>query len=179
MISLNPPPIDVISAQAQLLANRTLRAAFRHDPVATARQMGVSNEDVPVFASLSADQLETQAQALLAKRQYEVKRFLPRSFAGLGESARRHFLAYAETFWPTGHRRHFHDAVAFSEYLNRHQIRGGCRMERNWLRFRAQRALLRVHWVHAAPVGSRHHRGLQILFIWRSRPGQWLLHLPF
>ncbi len=173
------PGIDLTTALGRLLSDAALRREHVRDPRALARRLEVDAAHLAAFLGLDRDGLEIQAETLIAKRFHEVAGMLPETTARLGATARARFFEFAETAWPTGHRRHLADAVAFCRFLAR---RGGprpCDAEFNRLGFALDRRWLALHLVRRYPNPARHRAALQILFRRRDgRVGQSMIILP-
>ena len=94
--------------------DKRLRASFRTDPVAIARELKIRPPEIALFVAMNPDQLDAQADILVQKRFHEVGKWLPLTFNALGEQAGIEFIAYSATFWPESHRRHLLDAARFA-----------------------------------------------------------------
>lgn len=171
---------DLTAALARLLSDASLRRDFARDPVEVAHGLDVAETHRVAFCSLRAEQLEAQARVLLDKRFHAVADLLPRTMMRLGDDARALFDAHALSFWPTGHRRHLEDAVAFTEFvISRHPMFVDV-AEINRLRFLKCDGRIRLHFAGVRVPGSRPRRAVQLLFR-AARDGSnarsWLLHL--
>ena len=157
------PGIDLTTALGRLLSDAALRREHARDPEALARRLDVDAAHLAAFLGLDRDGLEIQAEALIAKRFHEASELLPETTARLGGTARARFFELAETSWPTGHRRHLADAVAFCGHLARGDGAGPCPAEHNRLRFVLERRRLAAYFVRRWPDGGRGRAALQIL----------------
>jgi hypothetical protein len=150
---------------ARLLADTELWRAFVGDPDRVANQLPIRDADRDAFLSLNVEELERQAKTLVDKRLHEVGRIIPRSMQRLGCRASSEFYRYANQNWPTGHKRQFDDALAFSDFLitsgNRHNV---CHSERNWLRFGISQRRFALHLVSDLLVGKKQRRAIQFLY---------------
>ena len=153
--------IDFTAALAQLLSNAPLRQAFELDRLAAARKLAVCDEDVGAFMALDQHALQIQAGALLNKRRSEVAKILPATFKMLPD-AELLFLDYAESHWPTGHRRHLEDAAFFCRYLLDMKIKP-CQFEYNRVTFNLSGKRARIYPVRDIPTPRGFRWGLQIL----------------
>lgn len=156
---------DLNSVLAALLSEPALRAEFRRDPRAFAREL--SEEQQEELLSLSPDELDLQGEALVAKRRHEVAQLAPATFARLGSAAAERFACYAATHWPRGHRRHVADAAAFLEFLDARGPRPW-RFELARLRFVLGRRRFAMHRARI-PVPGGERAVLQVLV--RTRRG--------
>ncbi len=164
------PGIDLTTALGRLLSDPALRREHARDPEALARHLNVDAAHLDSFLGLDRDGLEVQAEALIAKRFHEAACLLPETTARLGETARALFFEFAKGTWPTGHRRHLEDAVAFGRFLRRRGGPGPSDAEFNRLRFALERRWLALHLVWRFPHGARHRAALQLLH--RRRGGR-------
>ncbi len=152
------------TALSLLLAQTALRDAYRQDPEALARRLEVGAPDLPSFLSLDLQGLEAQARSLKSKRFHEISSFLPRTMVLLGVSASQEFFAFAEDFWPKGHKRHLLDAINFCEHLRslgNHRIAAE---EFNRVRFLYKKSRITFHFVKDYPYRDRTCPAVQVLF---------------
>ncbi len=155
-------PVDLTTALGTLLSDAALRAEFRRDPAACAERLDLCREDRHAFQSLAPEELEVQGVALVHKRRREVARLAPETFARLGPAAEALFDEHATRRWPTGHKRHVEDALAFLEHLEASGDRRACRWERNRLRFALSSQRLAFHLL-PLPRYGRVRLALQVL----------------
>lgn len=157
--------LDLTTALARLLADTELRNAFVGDPEQVADQLPIRDADRDALISLDIEALQRQAMTLIDKRLYEVGRIIPQTIERLGCQAIGEFHRYADQNWPSGHRRHFDDALAFLDFLNSHGDRAiVCQSERNWLRFGVGQRRFSLHLVFDLMVGKRPRRAIQFLY---------------
>lgn len=128
--------VDLTTAISRLLSDRSLRENFARSPRLAAETIGVAPSDLGSFVQIDCDGLCRQAQAMIDKRRYEVAKLLPETFAGIGSEGEELFNFYAQTFWPTGHRRHAIDARQFLQFLLSNGIAGARKPE--WRRLSRQ-----------------------------------------
>ncbi len=64
---LEADPVSLTAALGLLLMNAQLRTAFRRSPYQVARQLGVAPDDAGHFTALEPDQLDAQAEDLIAR----------------------------------------------------------------------------------------------------------------
>ena len=119
-------------------------------------------------ATYDVQGLERQAQTLLHKRFSEIKKLISVSASRFDAADYRHFLDYAESYWPTGHRHHLLDALGFCEYLGRWESSKIDRREWNYLRFCADRKRFKIHLIRD---------GVQIIYQYGLHwPRQWKIY---
>lgn len=165
-------PAELTTVLGRLLADPALRAEFRRDPAATARELDAD------LSGIDPVELECQAATLVDKRFHEVAKLLPRTIALLGADAARVFGAHAGLFWPEGHRRHAEDAVAFGRFLQERRF-PCCRSELHRLLFAMGKGRLSFRFVPDAWVGGRARRALQVLYRRRGAVGSLAVTLGF
>ena len=137
----------------------------------TAITLGLCDEDLNAFLNLDCSSIESQAQTLIQKRLREVATLLPETFRRAGIQAIIDFEDYADSYWPTGHRRHLDDAAQFCKFLNENE-RPLCHAEFNRVRFAAQERRFCLHFVRDATTGSKLRCALQLLFRRRQQKTQ-------
>jgi hypothetical protein len=108
---------ELTSALALLLSDRALRLRLKANAAQLARDLELPPPDAAILCSLNPAGVEAQAATLLAKRRSEVARIVPRTWKMLAPAAAGIFEEYASHHWPTGHRRHPEDALAFLRFL--------------------------------------------------------------
>jgi hypothetical protein len=163
----SPEQLNEQQVLAMLLSNAELRAQFRCDPQRCLTGLGLPAALQGGMLLLDPEQLETQAATLLGKRWRAVRGLIPESsFANPGISRER-FMVYASDNWPSGHRRHECDALAFLQYC----LSAGIAISRAEL----MRLELRLgrRWISLLPVriqrtGGRIRTGLLLQY---RRPG--------
>ncbi|OFW30928.1 MAG: hypothetical protein A3H97_19430 [Acidobacteria bacterium RIFCSPLOWO2_02_FULL_65_29] len=109
--------VELTSALARLLSDRTLRLRFNADRGEVARELELTTRDAAILCAVDAAGLEAQAQTLLDKRRSEATRIMPRTWKLLAPAGTGLFEEYASDHWPTGHLRHPMDALAFMRFL--------------------------------------------------------------
>lgn len=145
---------------ALLLSDRQHRLQLKQRPEQFRRQLGLDEVLFAFACQIDPDQLETQAQALVAKRFREAGCCLPNTLRSGAEDYRELFQEYASSNWPQGHDRHMRDALSFADHLRRHKKHHDCR-ERNRLAF------------------CLNARRFQICSIWSRRPLTVGVHVLF
>lgn len=167
---------ELTSVLARLLSEPTLRAAFRRDAADLADQLGLQGAERDVFLTLDANQLEAQAEALIAKRLHEVEALRPDLFRAQPAERRARFRRYAEGYWPTGHRRHHQDATQFARYL----LESPADLEpveRHRLQFLSSRRRFALHFVGAARCSVGRRSALHLLLRRGDAWREWLIYL--
>lgn len=168
--------VDVVG---RLLTDKALRQAFRDNASETMRGLGLEPNDAAILAALEPDQLEAQAQTLIAKRWSEVRRMLPRTFAAVGLAADL-FAEYAASHWPTGHQRHRLDAAAFVGFLRQRGVWGVSTIEERRIQFANSNSRgfrIKVGFVPRQELGSRLVPGLHLLLGHANHWHEWILRL--
>lgn len=157
---------DEVSLLARLLGDSELRRRFVGDSQRVARELTNNPATIEFLMRLDPLQLKNQAEALVAKRQYEVSQRLPETSKRLGCSEASLFKSYAaESPWPDGHDRHLKDAESFGNWLVGRAKGELVTTELYRVRFLLSRGRIAVRIVHGGLIGFR----IQILF--RQRNG--------
>ncbi|MBD1926632.1 hypothetical protein H6F74_10305 [Trichocoleus sp. FACHB-90] len=102
---------------AQLYTNSLLRSRFFANPQAVGEELGLNSDQAQQLAKLSAQQVNLFASSLKRKRLGEVRELLPLTHSVLGKGFAELFWRYAETYIPTGIKKHLEDAIAFSAFV--------------------------------------------------------------
>lgn len=166
------------TALARLLSNRDLRRRFREDPDRTAAEWGIARHDLRALTAIAPDELERQADGLISKRFHEVRGLLPWTCSELGGGARKHFIRFAATRWPTGHKRHVEDAVGFCRYLSGINAGKINRFEWGWLEFVLSDRRFRVRGFTDWIRNGKPRSGIVVMLRKRGRPRYSLVHWP-
>lgn len=104
-------------ALARLYTDDGLRERFFGDPLKVGREMGLSAEEARELGRLSARKVNAFADSLRSKRFLEVSKLLPMTSRVIGGAFAESFKHHAQTYSPTGIRKHLGDALAFASYL--------------------------------------------------------------
>lgn len=105
---------------ARLLSDGELRRRFRDNREQVVNELTDCDSVAAFLLAIDSEQLDAQAETLIAKRQHEVASTLPGSWHKLGKDACSLFRKYAaESAWPEGHLRHLLDASEFGAWLGR------------------------------------------------------------
>ncbi|MBD2576213.1 hypothetical protein [Oscillatoria sp. FACHB-1406] len=102
---------------ARLYTNRQLREDFFTNPPDVARKWGIEEGSIQQLSTLDRAQVEFFASSLISKRLNQVSKFLPLTQKALGRDFSRLFVDYAETYSPSGIKKHWQDALAFCDFL--------------------------------------------------------------
>lgn len=114
-------PENVVEALALLLSDAGMRRRFSENADIVINELKLNAQDRRLLQSVSAQQLEIQAQLLIKKRLREVYKIVPLTMKGLGTTVFSVFAQYAVQYWPQSHRRHEQDAARFCAYLKQCQ----------------------------------------------------------
>ena len=146
---------------ARLLGDAELRRRFAGNAQQVARVLTDDPDSIDFLTRLDSLQLESQAETLITKRQFEVAELLPTTWQRLGRAAASHFRNYAgESGWPEGYNRHIRDAHTFACWLSGRQLGELDIAEWNRIRFRLTERRLAIRIVLCGLMLPR----LQILF---------------
>jgi hypothetical protein len=174
--------IDFVTVMGRLLCDPSARQRFVADRQRYLSELELDSAAREALLSVDTTALERQAAVLLNKRRHEVRKLLPETMARLGNRATAVFDDFASSNWPTSHRRHVEDAVAFGDHLARRQPHAVARAEINRLAFLLSRRRFAVAWLTDYAIYSRHHFALQLLIRKQSRPVPvehiWFLRWP-
>jgi hypothetical protein len=136
------------------------------------------DDDRDMLFSLSASELDIQANILLQKRLHELQSILPNTFNLNKLDLSQSFLKYAESYWPEGYSKHRLDAIEFSHYLRNHKIHFD-HAELNRLRFASAKRFFSVYVHRKLKVNGRSHFALQILYRFKFPVKELHLYLAF
>ena len=101
-----------------LYTDSDLTARFAVDPIGVAAESGLDSFEAERLARLAMPQIQRFGDALLSKRRQEVKKILPMTWHALGdESFGSLFDSYAKRSSVCGTKRHYVDALAFSQFI--------------------------------------------------------------
>ncbi|MBD2493504.1 hypothetical protein [Nostoc sp. FACHB-280] len=102
---------------AQLYTNTEFRGRFFANPQAVGVEFGLSDDEVQQLAEVSSQEVNIFANSLKWKRLGEIRELLPRTAKALGKDFNTLFWRYAETYLPTGIKKHRDDAIAFANFM--------------------------------------------------------------
>lgn len=103
-------------ALARLYTKGGLRDQFLADPPGVGATLGLTPAETAQIAE-AARQVEFFAHSLHHKRLGEVSKLLPLTRRALGSAFAAHFLRFADTYVPSGIKKHQADALAFVAHL--------------------------------------------------------------
>ena len=161
--------IDFPTALTRLLSQSDLRARFRLTPDVAMAEMNLRKEERAALLSLDLDDLDRQANSLIAKRFHEVRRLLPVTMGSLINDGRPQFFLYAAKRWPNGQKRHIDDAVAFCYFIERKCLGLVNRFERMWLEFILAEGRIQIRWV--PDFTNRGRLWIAVVIMYRNRQG--------
>ncbi|HLO85317.1 MAG TPA: hypothetical protein VK203_09935 [Nostocaceae cyanobacterium] len=108
---------EIQQVLAQIYTNTELRKRFFANPQVVGLELGLSLDEVEYLTQLSQKDVNTFANSLKWKRLGEVREMLPRTAKVLGKDFNTLFWQYAETYLPTGIKKHRDDTIAFSNFI--------------------------------------------------------------
>jgi len=163
---------------SKLLSDSKLRSEFSNKPQDVIELYTFDDDDRDMLFSLSASELNIQANILLQKRLHEVQCILPNTFLLNQLQLSQTFLQYAESYWPEGYTKHSLDAIKFCHYLKNHNIHFD-HAELNRLRFAIAKRFFSVYIHRKLNVNGRSHFALQILYRFKFPVKELHLYLAF
>ncbi len=104
---------------ARIYTEASLREKFFADPQSVAKELRLTEAEAEFLARVPAAQVDDFAKSLTRKRAREAAKLLPVTARALGKSFEPLFLEHAEAYRPKGIRKHFDDALAFAQFLDR------------------------------------------------------------
>ena len=104
---------------ALLYTNATIRDAFLENPKTALRELGLSEKEIAIVASISAEELTYFSNSLLKKRFYHIQKLLPLTSKILKKDSFALFQLFAKSYTPTGIHKHIDDAIFFASFLIR------------------------------------------------------------
>jgi hypothetical protein len=140
---------------AQLYTNTELRERFSANPQVVGAELGLSLEEAQQLAKLSVREVNVFANSLKWKRLGEVRELLPRTAKVLGKNFTTLFWRYADTYLPTGIKKHRQDAIAFANFIIKvvpaenielAWVSDLVRYEKTWLLAYQNHSRLNVRW---------------------------------
>jgi hypothetical protein len=116
---------------AQLYTNTEFRERFFANPQAVGGELGLSCDEAQQLAQVSVQEVNIFANSLKWKRLGEIRDLLPRTAKALGKNFNTLFWRYAQTYLPTGVKKHREDAIAFANFIN--NVAQNENLEPTWL----------------------------------------------
>jgi hypothetical protein len=112
--------IDLQQALARIYTNSKLRDDFLTNPDVVGNSLGLNCLEIQQLSQLSSQQVNLFASSLKRKRLGEIRKLLPLTNKILGKEFDRLFFSFAETYLPSGSKKHLFDSIAFSKFLLQH-----------------------------------------------------------
>lgn len=135
---------------ARLYVDSELRRQFFDNPTEIGQKLGLTAIEIQQLRELRSPQIDFFARSLQRKRLNAVRGLLPLTVQGLGSQFSVIFSQYAETYTPSGIKKHQDDAVMFCNFLAR-----GNHLDPPWI---GDIANYEKGWLLAAKPGFRWHR---------------------
>lgn len=110
---------EVQKTLAQLYTNRDLREKFLASPKTLAEDLGLNPKDLEQLTQLSTFHLREFSESLHYKRMGEVRDLLPFTSKSLKTKFSELFLKFADSYLPSGVKKHRDDAIAFAEFISK------------------------------------------------------------
>ncbi len=114
--------VEIQRALALLFTDAALRERFFNDPQRVGQDLGLSADDIQQVAQISGQQVRRFASSLHSKRLGEIYKLLPLTYKALGKQFTALFCQYADSYVPSGVKRHSEDAIAFATYIERRVV---------------------------------------------------------
>ena len=105
---------------ARLYTDASFRGDFFADPSGQGEALGLGEEETRQLATLSPAQVDFFALQLHRKRLGEVRHLLPFTFKALKDQFNYLFFRYADSYLPSGIKKHQEDAISFAGFLQRY-----------------------------------------------------------
>ena len=102
---------------AQIYTNSKLRDDFLSNPDAVGRTLGLNCQEIQQLSQLSSQEVNLFANSLKRKRLGAIHKLLPLTNKVLNKEFDRLFFRYAETYLPTGSKKHLFDAIQFAQFI--------------------------------------------------------------
>ena len=118
----------VQQALAHIYTNSKLRDEFLTNPDVVGRTLNLTCLEIQQLSTISTKEINIFASSLKYKRLGEVRKLLPLTVKLLGDEFNKLFFSYAETFLPSGNKKHLKDAIAFIKFILQQEF------EVNWNR---------------------------------------------
>ena len=102
---------------ARIYTDSKLRDDFLMNPNVVGITLGLNYQEIQQLSNLSSQEVNLFAGSLKYKRLGEIRKFLPLTSKVLKQEFDRLFFRYAETYLPSGNRKHLLDAIEFADFL--------------------------------------------------------------
>lgn len=109
--------INSQQALARIYTNSKFRDDFLTNPDVVGNRLGLNCQEIQQLSQLSSQQVNLFASSLKRKRLGEIRKLLPLTNKILKQEFDRLFFSFAETYLPTGSRKHLLDSIAFSNFV--------------------------------------------------------------
>jgi hypothetical protein len=108
---------DIEQILARLSSDEGLRERFIREPVALARELGLSAVESRRLRRAASSRFDSFAKSARERRFVQISKLLPLSHRVLGSRFDTHLNSYTTTHEPGGIERLFGDALGFADYL--------------------------------------------------------------
>lgn len=116
--------VEIQNALARLYTDSYLRERFIKDAANVGRELGLNEIEASELSKISPEELSFFSDSLVWKRLNEVEKLLPLTRKILREKFRDEFQSFADTYNPTGIKKHLEDAQAFCDYVLKKNVTG-------------------------------------------------------
>ncbi len=157
--------MDEIEILSLLLQDAECRTMLAQDADLLSAKLGLQGEQIKFLNGLDPDQLQSQADDLLRKRIFEIRKFAPSTLKANEPKVMSRFVNTVSRQWPEGHLRHLVDARQFLEALADSGDSVDYR-ELNCIRFQLERKHIAIYLLRPGV-----HHGLGFQLIWKRRSG--------
>jgi hypothetical protein len=131
---------------ARLLTDPGFREKFLSEPISRGDEFDLSEAEIEDILKLASGDLGLFAESLVWKRLREAEKLLPVTSRLAGNDFRTAFFEFAPTFSPRSIKKHYEDAIAFSQFIENRDgsewVRDAARFERTRLAFFNERRIL-------------------------------------
>lgn len=107
----------VQKALARIYTDSKLRDDFMTNPNVVGRTLGLNCQEMQQLSQLSSKEVNLFANSLKHKRLGEIRKLLPLTNKLIKKEFDRLFFRYAETYLPTGNKKHLFDAIQFAHFI--------------------------------------------------------------
>lgn len=109
--------VNLQQVLARIYTNSKLRDDFLTNPDVVGNSLGLNCQEIQQLSQLSSQQVNLFASSLKRKRLGEIRKLLPLTNKILKKEFDRLFFSFAETYLPTGSRKHLLDSIAFGNFI--------------------------------------------------------------
>ena len=157
--------MDEIEVLSLLLQDAECRKMLAQNAELLSVKLGLQEEQIKFLNGLDPTQLESQADDLLRKRIFEIRKFAPSTLKANEPRVMSRFVNTVSRQWPEGHLRHLVDARQFLEALANCGDSVDYR-ELNCIRFQLERKRIAIYLLRPSV-----HHGLGFQLIWKRMTG--------